>query len=499
MQQLNYNTLQQQGGQVYLLQNGPEKILQFGEGNFLRAFVDYFVDIANEKCGFNAKVVVAQPIEQGLAGLLNEQEGLYTLYLRGFENGAKVDDKRIISCISRGLNPYTEFDALMECAKNPELRYIVSNTTEAGIVYDPACKFEDRPASSFPAKLTRFLFERFTAFNGSAQSGVVILSCELIDNNGAELKRCVQEYCSQWNLSSEFVAWVEANVLFCNTLVDRIVTGYPRGEAEALNQQNGYEDKLLAVGEVFGLWVIEGPQSLAQELPFAKAGLPVMVVPDHTPYKQRKVRILNGAHTSMVPAAYLAGQDIVRECMDDAVITDFMNGAIYDEIIPTLTLPEEELKTFAASVEERFKNPFIDHSLLAIALNSTAKWRARVLPSVKGYLAKNNTLPRRLVFSFAAYLTFYNGIRKDGTDMIALRTRQDGTTEEYRVKDDEYVLDLFLENKGEDNEELVKAICGNLQMWGENLNELAGFTQAVVQALDEIQTMGMAQALKLYA
>ncbi|MEG2842960.1 MAG: tagaturonate reductase, partial [Ruthenibacterium sp.] len=266
MDKLSYATLKQQGYNGYLLETAPERVLQFGEGNFLRAFVDYFFDIANEKCGFNGKVVLCQPIAQGLADMINTQEGLYTLYLRGFENGKKVNDKRIISSVSRCINPYEDYAALLACAHNPDLRYLASNTTEAGIAFDPACQFDDAPPASFPAKLTRFLFERYTATHGEQGKGFVILSCELIDNNGKELQKCVHQYVDLWKLPAEFAAWIDAENLFCSTLVDRIVTGYPRSEAAALNAENGYEDNLIDTGEVFGFWVIEGPQWLAKEL-----------------------------------------------------------------------------------------------------------------------------------------------------------------------------------------------------------------------------------------
>ncbi len=365
MEKLSYQTLEKLGYDGYLLKDAPERVLQFGEGNFLRAFVDYFIDVLNEKTGFNSKVVLCQPIAPGLADMINEQEGLYTLFLRGFENGQKVNDKRVISCVSRCLNPYSEYETVLACAENPDLRFIACNTTEAGITYDPSCQFTDVPADSYPGKLTQFLYRRFEKFGKEAGKGFVILSCELIDNNGKELEKCVLSYAKQWNLGDEFLNWIKAENIFCSTLVDRIVTGYPRNEAAEICEELGYIDNIIDTGEVFGFWVIEGPDSLKKELPFEEAGLPVVICGDHKPYKQRKVRILNGAHTSFVLGAYLAGQDIVRNCMDDEVICGFMNKTIYDEIIPTLTLPEEELKSFAASVTERFKNPFIDHALLA--------------------------------------------------------------------------------------------------------------------------------------
>lgn len=491
MNKLSYQTLKDMNYDGYLLENAPERVLQFGEGNFLRAFVDYFFDMANEKCGFNGKVVLCQPIAQGLTKMINEQDGLYTLYLRGFEGGKKVNDKRIISSVSRCIDPYADYNALLDCAKNPDMRYIASNTTEAGIVYDEACKFEDAPPASFPAKLTRLLFERFTHFGNVHGKGFVILSCELIDDNGAELKKCVSQYIAQWNLSAEFSKWVDEENLFCSTLVDRIVTGYPRGEAAELNAENGYEDNLLDTGEVFGFWVIEGPEWLAKELPFSKANLPILVVDDHRPYKKRKVRILNGAHTSMVLAAYLAGQNIVRNCMNDEVIKGFMDKTVHAEIIPTLTLPKDELAEFAHAVGERFNNPFIDHQLLAIALNTTSKWRARVLPSLKDYVTKFGKLPVCMTLSMAAYIRFYHCDHLTENGMICLRG-----TEEYLVNDDRFVLEFYDAHKNDDNKTLAAAVLSNEKMWGEDLTKIAGFADAVASNLDEIDRDGAHAAMQ---
>ena len=338
MEQLCYETLEKAGYTGYLLKNAPERVLQFGEGNFLRAFADYWFDMANEKAGWNGKCVLVQPIAQGLTQLINRQEGLYTLYLRGRQNGEKVDAKRVISSVSRCLNPYEkqDYDAMMDVAAGEALEYIVSNTTEAGIVYDPSCRLEDCPPASFPAKLTQVLLHRWRA----GRPGVVVLSCELIDNNGKELLRCVNQYIKQWGLEEGFARWVNGDCTFCSTLVDRIVPGRIRDAAEAarLEEENGYRDALIDVGEVFGVWNIEGPEWLAEKLPFRAAGLNCPVVPDVTPYKKRKVRILNGAHTGFVPGAYLAGYDIVRDCMQDDVILGFMNRMLHEEVIPTLPL-----------------------------------------------------------------------------------------------------------------------------------------------------------------
>ncbi len=487
MDKLCYQTLEKQGYDGYLLKNAPERILQFGEGNFLRAFVDYFVDVMNEKANFQTKVVIAQPIASGMAPVINAQEGLYTLFLRGRENGCQVNHKRLISCVHRCLEPYQDYQALLDCAKNPALRFIVSNTTEAGIAYDPACQLNDAPPSSFPAKLTAFLYERFRL----GLPGFIILSCELIDHNGDELKRCVHQYTDQWDLGEDFRAWVDSENIFCSTLVDRIVTGYPRAEAAQICQELGYEDQLIDTGEVFGFWVIEGPPSIREELPFEKAGLPILLVDDHTPYKQRKVRILNGAHTSMVLGAYLAGQDIVRACMEDEVICGFMNKTINSEIIPTLSLPEEELKSFASAVTERINNPYIDHSLLAISLNSTSQGGPRVLPSLEEYVRRFGTLPSCITFSFAAYLAFYHGGTERGNGCL-IGTRGN---DHYAIRDDAWILDFYYDHREDDADALVHAAVHNERMWNGRLVALPGFEAAVSAALRRIAAVGMYQAM----
>lgn len=492
MKKLCYQTLEEMNFDGYLLKDAPERVLQFGEGNFLRAFVDYFIDVMNEKAGFHSKVVLCQPIAPGLADMINEQEGLYTLFLRGFENGQKVNNKRVISCVSRCLNPYQDYESVLACAENPDLRFIACNTTEAGIAYDPACQFTDVPANSYPGKLTQFLYRRFQHFGNVEGKGFIILSCELIDNNGKELEKCVLKYAEQWQLGDAFIRWIQTENIFCSTLVDRIVTGYPRAEAETICQELGYQDNLLDTGEVFGFWVIEGPDSLKKELPFAEAGLPVLITDNHKPYKQRKVRILNGAHTSMVLGAHLAGQSIVRDCMNDDVIQGFMNKTIYDEIIPTLTLPKDELEAFAGSVTERFKNPFIDHALLAISLNSTSKWKARVMPSFKGYVEKYGTLPKCITASFAFYAAFYRGVRMEENAMIGVRNQN----EEYQIKDDQAVLDFFFSHKDDDVAAYAHAVCSNIDFWGEDLSLIDGFENAVADILQKIETDGAYAVMK---
>lgn len=491
MKKLSYQTLEEQGYDGYLLKEAPERVLQFGEGNFLRAFVDYWFDLMNERVGFNGKVVLCQPIAPGLAEMINEQEGLYTLFLRGFENGEKVNSKRVISSASRCLNPYQNYQEVLDCAKNPDLRFISCNTTEAGIVYDPSCQFQDAPADSFPGKLTQFLYERYQHFGKEKGKGFIILSCELIDNNGKELEKCVLQYVDQWGLGEEFKNWVTAENTFCSTLVDRIVTGYPRAEAKQICEELGYQDNLLDTAEVFGFWVIEGPDSIKEELPFEEAGLPVIICCDHKPYKQRKVRILNGAHTSMVLGAYLAGQDIVRNCMNDEVISSFMNQTIYDEIIPTLTLPQEELMEFAAAVKERFSNPFVDHALLDISLNSTAKWKARVLPSLKGYVAKFGRIPACIAASLAFYIQFYTGIRLEEGALVGSRG-----SNEYAIRDDRFILQFFDQHKDDAADMLAQAVLSNEEFWGEDLTGIPGLLEAVTKDLAAVRANGAYEVMK---
>lgn len=487
MKKLSYQTLKEQGYKGYLLENAPEKVLQFGEGNFLRAFVNYWFDMSNEKADWNGKCVLVQPIAPGLAPLINEQDGLYTLYLRGRQNGEKVDAKRVISSVSRCLNPYekADYDAMMEVAVSDALEYIVSNTTEAGIVYDPACQQQDCPPASFPAKLTQVLFARYKA----GKSPLVILSCELIDNNGKELEKCVGQYAEQWKLEDGFVQYL-TECTFCSTLVDRIVPGRIRDAAEvaALEQENGYHDELIDVGEIFGVWNIEGPEWLGEKLPFQKAGLNCIVVPDVTPYKKRKVRILNGAHTGFVLGAYLAGFDIVRDCMQDDTVRTFMNKMLHEEVIPTLPLDKKDLTEFASAVEDRFNNPFVNHELMSISLNSTSKWRARNLPSFLEYIEATGKLPTCLTMSFAAYIAFFSSDVQRLSDEGLVCRRPAGN--EYVCSDDRWALDFYFAHKDDPAAELVRAVMKNEQMWGQDLTQIAGFEAATVQNLKLIREKG---------
>ena len=488
MEKLNYATLKASGYTGYILESAPEKVLQFGEGNFLRAFVDYWFDVSNERVGWNGKCVLVQPIAGGLSKLINEQEGLYTLYLRGNENGQKVDRKRVISSVSRCLNPYekADFDAMMEVAVSDDLEYVVSNTTEAGIVYDPACALKDEPCSSFPGKLTQVLYRRWQA----GKSGLVILSCELIDNNGKELLRCVNRFIDQWGLEEDFRAYVNDKCTFCSTLVDRIVPGRIRDAAEVarLDAENGYTDPLTDVGEVFGVWNIEGPAWLSDKLPFKAAGLNCPVVPDVTPYKKRKVRILNGAHTGFVPGAYLAGFDIVRDCMHDDAVRGFMNKMLHEEIIPTLPLDRQDLESFASAVQDRFNNPFVNHELMSITLNSTSKWRARNMPSFLEYIDLKKELPRCLSMSFAMYIAFFSSDIQELNDQGLVCRRPKGNA--YTCSDDRWALEFYYDHRDDSIAELVHAVMTNEQMWGRDLTAIPGFEAATVKNLTMIREQG---------
>ena len=439
MKPLNYQVLKESGYTGYVLEQAPEKVLQFGEGNFLRAFADCWFDLANERVGWNGKCVLVQPIPQGLAKEINAQQGLYTLCLRGRENGQPVDRRRVISAVSRCLNPYEgeDYQAMLEVAVSPELEYIVSNTTEAGIVYDPTCKLEDQPPASFPAKLTQVLYRRWQA----GQPGLVILSCELIDNNGTILQDCVERHAAQWGLEETFVEWLKG-CTFCSTLVDRIVPGRIRDRAEQdkLEAELGYADPLLDVGEVFGL----------------------------------------------------AGFDIVRDCMAHPVVRGFLEQMLYREIIPTLELDRADLVQFAKAVEDRFDNPFVDHALLSICLNTVSKWRARNLPSLLAYQRQTGQLPPCLTMSLAAAIQFYCGHMEGLTGQGLACRRSDGTA--YTVSDDWWVLEFCWAHRGDSAGELVRAILSHEQMWGMDLTAVDGLTAAVTADLEKIRADGVLAA-----
>lgn len=468
----------------------PEKVLQFGEGGFLRGFADWMIHRMNRRRVFEGRVVVVQPIEQGMTDELNRQDGLYTLLRRGLRGGGVVEDREVVSSISRGINPYTDFAGFLDCARIPDLRFIISNTTEAGIAYRPGERPDDEPPASFPGKVARFLYERFRRFGGNPAKGFIFLPCELIDRNGDTLKRIVLRLAEEWHPGSGFAEWITGANTFCNTLVDEIMTGYPREEIAGLSEQAGYEDALYDTGELFRLWVIEGPEWVRNEFPLHEADMDVVWTSDMTPYRTRKVRILNGAHTMTVLGAYLAGRETVMECMEDPVISAYMKKGIGEEIIPVLTLPEEELRIFAGEVLERFANPFIRHYLLSIALNSAAKYKARVLPTIREYCAEFGRPPEVLSWSMAALIAFYRGTEMREGALVGRRGEA-----EYLVRDDADVLEFFrglwAGPDGKIPAAAVRRVLGNPRLWDDDLNLLPGFAEKVTDHFTAILGEGV--------
>ncbi len=472
----------------------PERALQFGEGNFLRAFVDWMVDEANEKAGFDGAIVVAQPIAQGLATKLNSQDGLYTLIARGVEGGKVVENRRVISSISRALNPYEDWAALVDVVRSTDLRFVFSNTTEAGIAWVAEAFEPGVCPNSFPAKVAALLYERFQAVGGDAAKGLVFLPCELIDRNGEKLREYVLRHAEAWNLGEAFIGWVREANAFLSTLVDRIVPGYPQAEAEGLAAELGYTDGLIDTGEIFHLWVIEGAAKFSEELPLHKAGLNVVWTEDMTPFRTRKVRILNGAHTSSVLAAFLGGVDTVGEMMDDAVFGRFIRRAVFDEIVPALPMEENEKLAYAEAVMERFRNPFIRHELLSISLNSVSKWKVRVLPSLVDSLANTGKIPEALAFSLAALIEFYKGEPAANGALAGSRAGQP-----YPIRDDADILAFFQgawKDHAGDSSALAAKVLGNTALWGEDLNLIPGLAGSVGAGLAAIEKQGIRAAVE---
>ena len=441
------------------------------------------IDIANEKGVFDGNIAIIKPISFGNLERFEKQDNLYTVVLRGKENGRTVNDKRIITSVSKVIDAAIDYDQYMALAELDSIRFVISNTTEAGIVLDSNDSMDALP-SSYPGKLTKFLYARYQKFGNDPSKGLIILPVELIENNGGKLRECVLALADIWKLPEEFKAWIENDNIFCSTLVDRIVTGYPGAEAASkIYEEIGYTDDLIDVGEPFALWVIESNKDISAELPLDKAGLPVVFTNDQRPYRERKVRVLNGAHTSSVLAAYLCGFDIVRDCMYDAVMGKFIRSIVRDEIAPQVKLPADEVLAFADSVFERFENPFIDHALLSISLNSVSKWKARVLPSFKDCVASNGKLPRLITFSFAAILAFYTSSELSDGALIAKRANGDV----YSVRDDEAVLRFFAENSSKASCEFVALAASNEAFWGEDLTEYDGFAAEVTNWYDLIR------------
>lgn len=473
----------------------PVRILQIGEGNFLRGFADWLIDIANAEGHFNGRVTAAQPIERGLADMLNAQEGLYTVILRGVQGGKPVDQRRVVSCLDTCLNPYSQWGEMIAAAEDTSLRFVISNTTEAGIAHVEEALEAGKCPASFPAKVASLLWARFQKLGGGKASGLVFLPCELIEANGTKLRSIVLQHAAAWGLPADFTAWVENDNYFCNTLVDRIVPGYPAGEAARLCEELGYEDKLIVTAEPFLLWVIEGPAHLAEEIPLHKAGLDVVWTDDMQPYRTRKVRILNGAHTASSLASYCAGLDTVQQMTEDAVVSKYLKQVMFEEIVPFVPLPDAERRAYADTIMERFANPHIRHELISITLNSVSKWKVRVLPTVKDFVAANGKAPAGLAFSLAALLNFYHGQFDAAGEYVG--TREAGS---YPIRDNAEVLSALSAawagyQAGEDLSARVAGILADATLWGEDLNAVGDLAAQVVTALTAIKAKGVKTAM----
>lgn len=462
----------------------PEKVIQFGEGNFLRAFVDWIIWKMNQKTDFNGSVVVVQPIEKGMVDILNGQDGLYHVNLQGRENGKAINTIERIDVISRALNPYTQNDAYMALAEQPDIRFVISNTTEAGIAFDPSCKLDDKPASSYPGKLVQLLYRRWQVFNGDKTKGLIIFPCELIFLNGHVLNDCIHQYIDLWKLEDEFKQWFEEACGVYATLVDRIVPGFPRKEIAEIQEKISYRDNLVVQAENFHLWVIEAPKEVAKEFPADKAGLHVLFVPSEEPYHKRKVTLLNGPHTVLSPVAFLCGIDIVRDACNHEIVGKYIHKVQFDELMQTLDLPIEELERFANDVLERFDNPYVDHQVTSIMLNSFPKFQTRDLPGLKTYLERKGELPTGLVFGLASIITYYKGGKR--TDGVAITPN-----------DDPKIVELLKELWAtDDTQKVTDGVLGAEFIWKENLNKIPGLNAMVKLFLDLIQKKGMLEAVQ---
>lgn len=476
----------------------PEKIIQFGEGNFLRAFVDWIIWNMDAKTNFNGSVVVVQPIDRGMVDWLNGQDCLYHVNLQGRLNGEAVNSLERIDVISRALNPYSQNAAFMALADQPEIRFVISNTTEAGITFDPACKFTDAPASSYPGKLVQLLYRRYKTFNGDPKKGLILMPCELIFLNGHHLKECIYQYIELWkeDLGADYAGfkeWFTKYNYVCATLVDRIVPGFPRKDIAAIQEKVGYADNLVVQAEIFHLWVIEKPENMSidelrEEFPAEKAGLHVLIAESEKPYHERKVTLLNGPHTVLSPVAYLSGINIVRDACNDPVIGKYIHKVQFEELMETLNLPMDELRQFASDVLERFNNPYVDHQVTSIMLNSFPKFETRDLPGLKTYLERKGQLPKGLVLGLAAIITYYKG-----------GTRADGAP--IQPNDAQEIMDLLTQLWATgDTRKVAEGVLGATDIiWKEskqNLNEIPGLTDMVEGFLNDIQSKGMVETVK---
>ncbi len=465
----------------------PSRILQFGEGNFLRAFADWMVHKMNQQTDFNSGIDVVQPLPSGMVNMLNEQDGLYHVCLKGIKQGEPVQEYELIECINQGINPYSDFEQYQKAILNPELRFVISNTTEAGIAFDANDSLDMQPQNSFPGKVAAMLYQRFKAFHGAPEKGLIFFTCELIDRNGDMLKKYVLQHATNWQLGETFISWVNLHCAFCNTLVDRIVPGFPKDTIQEIHADLGYEDQLVVVGEYFHTWVIEAPSWVQKEFPAIDAGLQVKFVQDMTRYREEKVRVLNGAHTGSFAVSLLYGLETVRESIENLEVGRFMKEMIYDEVLKGLNGNETELQAFAAKILERFYNPYIKHQWTSIALNALSKWETRCLPSLIDYKANTGALPQKIVFSLAALISYYKG-EVEG--------------QSYSLTDDQVHLDFFNQlwaetnNSPEEVFELTQKALAYKQLWKMDLNEVEGLAQAVSSYIYLIEQVGMKKAIK---
>lgn len=448
-----------------------EKVLMFGEGNFLRAFIGRIVKNCNDACGYGGSIVALQGTEKGMCDVINAQDGLYTLVERGIERGVPVVRETVIDCLSRCIDPFRDYGAFLQTAHAPAMRVVVSNTTEFGICYDPG-EPSARPHKNFPAKLTDWLYERFLALG--EEGGVLILPCELIEDNAKRLAGHVFRYAREWGLGEPFLQWLRSRCRFCGTLVDRVVSGYPAEEGTAMEKRLGYRDALLDVCEPFLLWVIDSAQPIDEYLPVSRCGADVIVTTDLASFRTRKVRILNGAHTSSVPAGYLCGFETVDKLVADPVFFSFIDGEMREEIIPSFD--GAALQKYAEEVYERFRNPFVHHRLSSIVLNSVSKFRARVLVSIEDCVGRG-IRPSRLFFSLAALLVFYE-------------REMDGAVRDEKVYTDR-LRAYFAEAPALGRRKMLRRILSDEVLWGKDLTAIEGLEEGVAAADESIAALGM--------
>ncbi|WP_415325627.1 tagaturonate reductase [Chryseobacterium sp. MMS23-Vi53] len=458
----------------------PIKIVQFGGGNFMRGFTDYVIDKLNKETNWKGGVVNLQATPNGSIQKMEEQDNLYTLFTRGIKKGEIHDEKQVISAIQKSINPYANYDEFLALAKEEELEFVFSNTTETGIAYDETEVSYQGPHKNFPAKVAVLLHERFKHFNGAEDKGLRIIPCELIEDNAFALRDIIIKYAQLWNLEESFVQWIEQNNYFHNTLVDRIIPGYPKDDVESYEDQLEYEDQMMVVSECFLLFVIQEAGNLKERIPFDQINEQILVVDDIQPYRLRKVRILNGGHTLMLAPAILSGKETVKESIDDAFVGKFLSETIFNEVNTTLGLDKTELKDFAEEVFDRFRNPFIKHYQASIALYFVSKFKVRILPSLLGYVEINKKLPLNLVFSLASLIRFYQG--NFGEKSLP-------------INDEEAIVAKFKEIwTNEDYGKVAELSLSETTFWDTDLTQVEGLKDAVAKALWEIDHNGVETA-----